>query len=205
MSVWNEENDRAFIEGVVKPLSEPVRLDDGFDLRVMSAVHSAALAPHDDVPVRNSWNRRYTFSLTPIGALAIAASFIGAVFIGTLLLNARTQASSSHTVAAKAPAQPVEPVHFILVIESARQVWLVGDFNGWSKTQTPLVRAANGNAWTVSLPLQPGRHEYAFIVIDSTGERWTADPLLPARQDEFGTESSIVQVGPTTTTQAVGL
>lgn len=204
MSEWKEENDRAFIEGVVKPLREPVRLDDGFDLRVMSAVHSAALAPHDDVPAKKGWNRRYTFSLTPIGAMAIAASFIGAVFIGSFLLPARIQVSPARSVASNAPRRVTEPAHFILVNGSAQQVWLVGDFNGWSRTQTPLVRAANGSAWTVSLALQPGRHEYAFIVVDSTGERWTADPLLPAREDEFGTESSIVQIGPTAMTGAVG-
>jgi 1,4-alpha-glucan branching enzyme len=89
----------------------------------------------------------------------------------------------------------VQNVHFILVNDQADQVYLVGDFNGWSKTQTPLVKAANNNSWTVSVPLTHGRHEYAFVVKDGAGEHWVADPLLPAVEDEFGTESSIVRVG----------
>ena len=52
---------------------------------------------------------------------------------------------------------------------SAKQVFLVGDFNGWSKKQTPLTRAANQKAWTVlQSPLTQGRHEYAFIVAEKT-------------------------------------
>jgi 1,4-alpha-glucan branching enzyme len=83
---------------------------------------------------------------------------------------------------------------------SAQQVYLVGDFNGWSKTQTPLVRAVNGSAWTVAVPLQQGRHEYAFIVSDEKGEHWVADPLTRLHEDEFGTESSVVSIEPSSTT-----
>jgi 1,4-alpha-glucan branching enzyme len=50
--------------------------------------------------------------------------------------------------------------------------------------------------WSVELPLRQGRHEYAFVVLDTTGERWVADPLAPRVRDEFGTESSVVTVKP---------
>lgn len=212
MSEWQEENDRTFVEGIIRPLKESVRLDDAFEMRVMSAVHSAALekidAANGGTSTRETggrgWKRKYTLSLSPIGWMALAASFIGAVFLGSSLLSRASGDFAAHPVAAASPVPEARNAHFILVNESAQQVWLVGDFNGWSKKQTPLTRAVNGSAWTVSLPLTPGRHEYAFIVVDSTGERWIADPLTPTREDEFGTESSIVSVSPSATARSTG-
>jgi hypothetical protein len=187
MSDWQNDSDRAAIENIVRPLKKPFRLDDTFEVRVMSAVHAEALAKVDAVHSRENpgerwWQKRYTLRFTPLGGLAIAASIFGVMMLSTIR-----------------PAQnaDVQNVHFILVNESAKQVYLVGDFNGWSRKQTPLTRGANQGAWTVTVPLEKGRHEYAFIVADENGEHWVADPLTPAVEDEFGTESSIVSVGAT--------
>lgn len=187
MSDWQNESDRAAIENIVRPLKKAFRLDDTFEVRVMSAVHAEALAKIDAVhsrehPDERWWQKRYTLRFTPLGGLAIAASIFAVVALSTIR-----------------PAENagVQNVHFILVNESAKQVYLVGDFNGWAKKETPLTRAANRNAWTVTVPLEKGRHEYAFIVTDENGEHWVADPLTPAVEDEFGTESSIVSVGAT--------
>jgi len=91
----------------------------------------------------------------------------------------------------------VHVIRFVFVDRAAQSVSLVGDFNNWSREMTPLVPTANGDAWTVTVTLPPGRHEYAFIVRDAKAgrERWAADPLAPTLQDEFGTVSSVVQVG----------
>jgi hypothetical protein len=215
MSEWQEENDRASMEGIVRHLRAAVSLDETFDVRVMSAVHAEALARVDDLHTeqrstraRNArgWNRRFTLTFTALGGMGMAASFIGAVFLGATLLSRELGVPGKAAVSSVAAEQPAQNVHFVLVNGSAKQVWLVGDFNGWSRTGTPLVRASNGNAWAVSVPLTPGRHEYAFIVADSAGKRWMADPLMPAREDEFGTESSIVRVASTRgTEEAIGL
>ena len=186
MNDWKNDADKAAVENIVRPLRKQFRLDDTFEVRVMSAVHAEALARIDDVHsgARDDrwWQRRYTLRFTPLGGLAIAASIFGVMLLSTIR-----------------PAQraDVQNVHFILVNESAKQVYLVGDFNGWSRKQTPLTRSANQSAWTVTIPLEKGRHEYAFIVADENGEHWIADPLTPAVEDEFGTESSIVSVGAT--------
>jgi 1,4-alpha-glucan branching enzyme len=67
----------------------------------------------------------------------------------------------------------------------------VGDFNGWSVGATPLVR--RGEAWTVELPLAPGRHVYSFVV---DGSEWVADATAPrVPEDDFGRPSSVVLVG----------
>jgi len=197
MNDWKKDPESAAIEHITRPLKEPVRLDDSFEVRVMSAVHSAALAnidaEHTIERKREEsrwWNRPITIRFSAITGLAMAASLFGIIFLGATMLSRRAP-----TVVAAKPAD-VQNVHFILVNGSAKQVFLVGDFNGWAKKQTPLVRAANKNAWTVSVPLTQGRHEYAFIVADENGDHWVADPLTPVVEDEFGTESSIVRVEP---------
>lgn len=205
MSDWKNDPDHAAIENIVRPLKEPVRLDDTFDVRVMSAVHAAALAGIDAAHTEERehadarwWNRPITLRFSPLSGLAIAASIFGVIFLSATMLSRPAPSEATSTVAATAKPADVQNVHFILVNGSAKQVFLVGDFNGWSKKQTPLTRAANQSAWTVSVPLTQGRHEYAFIVADENGEHWVADPLTPVVEDEFGTESSIVRVGPTT-------
>lgn len=194
MMDWNDEPDRASMDKVITRLQAPVTLDETFDVRVMSAVHAAALASIDErasvePETTHWWSRRFTVRFTAIGALAMAASVAGIVLLSSAMLW-----KTIDDLAPKRTAK-AQNVHFILVNDRADQVFLVGDFNGWSKTQTPLVRAANNNSWTVSVPLTQGRHEYAFVVKDDAGEHWVADPLLPAVEDEFGTESSIVRVG----------
>ena len=194
MMDWNDEPDRASMDKVITRLQAPVTLDETFDVRVMSAVHAAALASIDErasvePETTHWWSRRFTVRFTAVGALAMAASVAGIVLLSSAMLW-----KTIDDLAPKRTAK-AQNVHFILVNDRADQVFLVGDFNGWSKTQTPLVRAANNNSWTVSVPLTQGRHEYAFVVKDDAGEHWVADPLLPAVEDEFGTESSIVRVG----------
>jgi hypothetical protein len=206
MNDWYEESDRASVAKIVEHLRMPVKFDDTFDVRVMSAVHAEALARVDAQHAQRSaeesngawWSRRYTVRFSALGGLAMAASIFGVIFLGSSALSRQSPATTVNpavNVATQA-ATPVKAkdVHFILVDGSADQVWLVGDFNGWARTSTPLTRAANGNAWTVSLPLQEGRHEYAFIVSDGENERWVADPLTRVVEDEFGTESSVVRV-----------
>ena len=80
---------------------------------------------------------------------------------------------------------------FVLVAPQAASVALVGDFNDWDPTCAPM-RAARGGLWATVIPLAPGRYRYAFLV---NGVEWRADPGAPAaRDDEFGTPSSVVTV-----------
>ena len=205
MMDWNDEPDRASVEKIVNRLRTPVTLDETFDVRVMSAVHAAALAQVDAQHSANEadeemrapwWRKRYTIRMSAWSGLALAASIFGIMLIGAKQMATRIEKPATQIMSVARPAD-VQSVSFILVDGSAEQVWLVGDFNGWSKKQIPLKRAANGSAWTVSVPLPEGRHEYAFIVDDENGERWVADPLTAQVEDEFGTTSSIVRVDAT--------
>lgn len=95
------------------------------------------------------------------------------------------------TAPAAEPARRV--VQFVLVAPSASRVSLVGDFNGWDARATPLNQASTRGLWAVEIPLEPGRHAYAFVV---DGSAWVADPAAArAPGDDFGAPSSVIVVG----------
>ena len=80
---------------------------------------------------------------------------------------------------------------FVLVAPQAASVSLVGDFNDWDPARAPM-QTAQG-VWATAVRLAPGRYRYAFLV---NGVEWRADPAAPvAKDDEFGTPSSVVTVG----------
>ena len=84
-----------------------------------------------------------------------------------------------------------DTLQFVLVAPQAASVALVGDFNDWDPARSPM-QTANG-IWATVVRLAPGRYRYAFLV---NGVEWRADPSAPAaKDDEFGTPSSVVTVG----------
>ncbi|HEY7445916.1 MAG TPA: isoamylase early set domain-containing protein [Vicinamibacterales bacterium] len=93
------------------------------------------------------------------------------------------------------PAPIASPVLVRLVVlqPGARTVEVAGDFNGWDPTRTPLEQLSSG-AWTVTLPLVPGRYEYMFVV---DGKEWIADPFaLEQNDDGFGSRNAVLDVRP---------
>jgi hypothetical protein len=85
-----------------------------------------------------------------------------------------------------------DALQFVLIAPQAASVSLVGDFNDWDPTRAPM-HAARDGVWATVVSLSPGRYRYAFLV---NGVEWRADPTAPtARDDEFGSPSSVVTVG----------
>lgn len=58
-------------------------------------------------------------------------------------------------------------VRLIFDDTAARQVAVIGDFNGWRSDATRMRREAHTGRWTVTLALHDGDHRYA-IVVDNT-------------------------------------
>jgi 1,4-alpha-glucan branching enzyme len=56
--------------------------------------------------------------------------------------------------------------------EGAQAVFLVGDFNNWSETSTPMKKNKD-DVWTIVMNLQSGREYYFRYLID--GDRWEND------------------------------
>lgn len=78
---------------------------------------------------------------------------------------------------------------FVLKAPDAKNVSLAGDFTGWQPAFT-MTRTEPG-VWTVVIPLDPGIHQYSFVV---DGERWLPDPSAPAVNDGFGGMNSRIAV-----------
>ena len=79
----------------------------------------------------------------------------------------------------QAPAQPTvvpDGVLFQYSGDAVSSVSLVGDFNGWSPGESPLLLDSAG-VWHVVVPLPPGVFQYKFLV---DGETHVNDPRNPA-------------------------
>jgi len=189
----------AFAERVAGHLRRPERLDPSFDDRLMRRVEievPALYARNRPTTVR-WWKTERVIRLSPLGAVALAAGISMFVALSTLAVGSRAWKHGATPVAASAASATVRSdtvnlVRFVFVDSNARRVELVGDFNEWAKGTTQLKRSGAPGVWTVSVPLSPGRHEYAFII---NGSRWVADPLAVKSSDDFGTESSVIRVG----------
>jgi hypothetical protein len=122
--------------------------------------------------------------LAPLRGLATAAGLAAILATGIWL--------GRQSVTLPGDAQVVRQVEFVLLAPQASQVMLVGDFNGWSPGATPLRTSERGGIWSVTVPLTPGRHEYAFLV---DGKQWLPDPGAPrAPADDFGVPNSVLTV-----------
>lgn len=187
-----EADSDPFIRGLAAELRVEEELTPEFESRVMASVRQEAAAAARRAGVRPWWRQR-SIHLTPVGALALAAGLAAVAYIGARGIEESAGGTSSGpVVAAQDDADDTEIVRFVFVDPSARQVAVVGSFNQWRKDATPLRATGVPGVWAVSVPLEAGRHEYAFVV---DGEKWSPDPFAPGITDEFGTESSVVRIG----------
>jgi hypothetical protein len=178
-----------FVESIAREARRPVVSDPAARERIMAAVRA------EPVPVRRSgiWSRLVApraFTLSPASGALLAAGLVGiGVLVGSLTLNRDGQSSAGRpsVVASQLPVSDTV-VRFVYVAPRANAVYVVGDFNGWDTTKTPLSRASKDSVWSVTLPLSAGRHIYAFVVDGS----WNADPHAPlAPDDGFGHANSV--------------
>lgn len=187
--------DDEFSERIAEPLRSAERADASFEARVMSAVQADARTREAERGIRPWLTRPYSMQLTPLTTLALAAGFSAFVFLGAT--GVRRATGSTLAAGATTPSGRVDTVHlvrFVFADGAASHVALVGGFNQWDKTATPLRPGSADGVWTVSVPLEGGLHEYAFIVTDEKGQRWVADPWSQPVKDEHGVESSVIRV-----------
>lgn len=191
-----EAEDAAFAERVAASLRAPERAHPSFEKRLMEKVRreGRALYRVPGAPDNSWWHTEWIIRLSPRGGVAIAAGIAAIIALSSIAVGSRISARSQESAgtAQIAPARDtVQLVRFVFVDSGAASVALVGDFNEWTRGATELKRSGAPGVWTVSVPLTPGRHEYAFII---NGSRWVADPLAVRSSDDFGTESSVIRV-----------
>jgi Glycogen recognition site of AMP-activated protein kinase len=188
--------DAAFIERIAASLRAPERAHPSFEKRLMERVRREGLALY---PGRGSsqpswWRKQRVVRFSPIAAMAMAAGVTAVIALSGVAIGSRIGARTNEVARATRAVLPSDTVHlvrFVFVDSRASSVELVGDFNEWTRGSTTLSLSGVPGVWAVSVPLAPGRHEYAFIV---NGTRWVADPLAVRATDDFGTESSVIRV-----------
>jgi hypothetical protein len=186
--------DAAFAERIAARLRAPEQAHPTFEQRLMEKVRAEGPLLYPVTSSRGWLRGERILRVKPLSALAIAAGIsviIGVSGVAIGLRMSTRPAVASHTPTTSAP-DTVQVVRFVFVDAGAKSVQLVGDFNEWAKGSTVLRRSGAPGVWVATVPLSPGRHEYAFII---NGSRWVADPLAPKSSDDFGTESSVIRVG----------
>jgi hypothetical protein len=128
---------------------------------------------------------------------AIAAALVlfasGGTIVGVVMRASSRMTTSAPPAVAAAPRDGA--TRFVFVAPNAQQVSLVGDFNLWNPTNSPMRRIAGTDAWAIDIDLPTGRHVYAFVVDGDV----TADPAAPRTAgDDFGRPNSVVLVSPHT-------
>jgi 1,4-alpha-glucan branching enzyme len=88
-------------------------------------------------------------------------------------------------------------VDFVLppaVAAEATSAYLVGDFNNWDETATPMNKLKNGS-FKVTLELEPGReYQYRYLVDGNQWHNdWDADRYEP---NPFSGDNSVVSTHP---------
>jgi Carbohydrate-binding module 48 (Isoamylase N-terminal domain) len=192
MRQHDEFDAAAEVDDVLKSAAEelrrPLRIDAAlFDARVMDEVHRGAGGFRERMA---QLTRPRTFRVSPLAALAATVVFAVAIGAGALALRpsrARVPLSDVARAGAESPL-----VQFGFVAPNASSVALVGDFNDWDPKATPLRAASTGGVWSVEVPIQPGRHLYAFVV---DGTVWRPDPAAPqATGEDYGEPNSALTV-----------
>lgn len=82
-------------------------------------------------------------------------------------------------------------VTFTFRCNTQRQVYVVGDFNNWDKTATPMHTDKDG-LWHATVKLSPGKHEFRYW---EEGDRWHTDfAACGVLRNSFGGFNSLVDV-----------
>ena len=148
----------------------------GLESRVLGAVTGEAPS---SLPSWVGWLLRPRWvPVPPAAAIAAAVALVAAVG----LLGPR---------GADAPDDALVYVQFVVDAPAAETVHLVGDFNEWQPT-VELEDLDGDGVWSGRVPLQPGVHEYMFVI---DGSDWITDPNAVGYQDDgFGQRNALVAV-----------
>jgi hypothetical protein len=194
------------IEQIAREARRPVAVDPDAKERLLAAIRAES-APGD---AGDEWEsgapQRAGIFLTRGRFAAMAAGLVG---VGALLglglgfgrgdqtIGLPTDVvATGQSAPPSATSSPDTVVKFVFVAPHATKVSVVGDFNQWDATATPMKRDQDTGVWTVTLQLAAGRHLYSFLSVGADGERWVADPTAPTAPDDgFGRNNSVVLVG----------
>lgn len=180
-----EEIDLREIACALRELPDQ-RVPDAFTDMVMASLPVASKR-------KSAWTRFADWVKSPrtitYSPLKIAPAFALAAML--LVLGIREKVNLN-TVDVRQDASGKQVVSFVFHSPQARTVAVVGSFNEWTPGGNEMRRLDNGS-WVLTLPLNPGRHKYAFLVNEMNVE---PDPsAIMCEDDGFGSRNSVLIIG----------
>jgi len=132
------------------------------------------------------WRPR-TLTVRPIWGLLAAAALAGVILVPAFRSGPVPPPPAFGQAEEVVPGGEVPTVfvQFRLHAPEASEVRLAGTFTGWEPLHS--LHRVDGDVWTVMVAMEPGIHDYAFVV---DGAEWRADPSAPRVDDGFGGENS---------------
>lgn len=80
---------------------------------------------------------------------------------------------------------------FMVHAPEAGSVYVLGDFNGWEKTEANRLTKLENGSWSSHFTLERGKYRYKFLIDDN----WTFDPENPNKEaNVFGTADSVLEI-----------
>jgi Carbohydrate-binding module 48 (Isoamylase N-terminal domain) len=171
--------------------------------RIVAAVRARHAQAPSQLALVAAWMREPTLSATSAAFLAAAALVVGFVARGAVKPFDGASREMGTTTETPLPVgtTPVQPaanaggevaVAFLFDARNAKSVAVVGDFNNWDATSSPMKRFGSDGPWTTTVRAKPGRHVYAFLIDGSTV---VADPRAPRARDlDYGGDASVLMV-----------
>lgn len=164
-----------------------------FTRAVMQALPSAAARA---ISPAAPWQRALAWLWTPqtvhvrpaYGLAGVLLLALALPLAGRLLVPQTSRLAGAPAAHSPADGEPRVYVQFRIEAPDAEQVALAGSFTGWRPTY--LLQETAPGVWTALVPLQPGVHDYAFVV----DGRWVADPHAFQVPDSFGGRNSRISL-----------
>lgn len=172
-------------EAIVHAAGAADRASPGLASRVLAALPPGRRARSRPWLVRlaHYWLPRGQ-TLRPVAAAAALSLLLG---FGLGLWSSSLAPGPADDRASTVASPQTEPgpatvyVRFDVRVEGAERVQLAGSFSDWEPRYE--LSPAQEDHWTVTVPLEPGVHDYIFLV---DGSRQVLDPAAPRIADGFG-------------------
>ncbi len=164
--------------------SAPAGAPLGLDRRVMEAIAQ-------DSKTRSSRPAWIEWALRPRPVRVSPLAALGAAAVIALLIvrpwSGSAPGPEDGSIAGRVYVQ------FVVEARDAESVHLAGDFSDWEPT-IALTDPEGDGIWSGRVPLEPGVHEYMFVI---DGSEWIPDPnAVGSRDDGFGRQNSLLAISP---------
>ncbi|OQW30087.1 MAG: hypothetical protein A4E19_11065 [Nitrospira sp. SG-bin1] len=93
--------------------------------------------------------------------------------MAVLLLCGPLACVTPPTTKPSVPTPLAGAVRFTVFVPGAKQVFLVGSFNDWTKGTTPMKCMDGSSLWSVDVPLTQGEYTFMYVI---DGTRWMTPP-----------------------------